>query len=728
VESNNYRQHFYRFCGLFVAFFCVFFIFSFSIYAENSLCSKPQQEQKKIRFISSENTQIDAGFMEKIGTNLYLSDNVRLLNEKKNLYADKITIKQKNDNSQYKLTGNVKILDNKMFFETQNAFFYPSSDRVQVSRANFKMNEKNLRGFTTSIYKESPNITVLNDAMITSCPPQKESWVIKGSTIKLDDKEEEGSVTHFRLQAGDVPVFYLPYFRFPLTDKRKSGFLYPSFGYDDRSGFITEIPYYLNILPNLDDTITAKNYAKRGLMAKNELRLLLPFGKFQLDNEYLQKDKLTGEKRQFSHFEQKIDLTKNMWLETNYSSTSDMNYFADFGNSLSLSQLTHLEQRTDVNLKEKNITVRLRYLDYQTLDESISLSDQPYQLKPEFLFSYDGRFVNLFALYSNFYKRNTADVKRTVFKPQISYSFQSPGYFIRPQLTLFNINYTKKSYNNNQNDTNKSISVPITSFDTGLMFDNYLSTDTQLTLEPRLFFVHSPFVLQDDINIYDTSERIIDISSLYQINRFIGYDRVQDTRQVSFSLSHKRINLNSASQIYDITVGQIFYFKDREVTMPNADSPQKDKSDVLTAMNINYPKNWSYKIYNQYNQEQDINRKSTFDMQYKPDESFIFNVGFSEEHQIDRQINLSASIPVSNKWQLFARTNRSLLHDRELTSMLGVEHKSCCYKLQSIFSRNLNINTQEKDYKFYFLWTLTGISNIGNNTQRLLGDNIAGYR
>ncbi|RLA06114.1 MAG: hypothetical protein DRQ51_10325 [Gammaproteobacteria bacterium] len=712
---------------LFILFF--FILLTGTAHSDSLLCPAPQNNYDKLEFIKTDNIELDADYMEKIGNNFILNGNTRMTSPDRNLYSDRMTIKHDKTNPMYKLDGNVKILSPSFLFATDNATFNPKTNNANLTEARFQLRQNNLRGSTGSITKKSPYITILKDASITSCPPAQESWRILGSTIKIDTESQEGSVTHFRLLAGDIPIFYLPYFRFPLTDDRKTGFLYPSFAYDDRAGFITNIPYYFNILPNLDDTLTARNYAKRGLMAQNELRFLMPFGRWQLDNEFLENDKLTDTTRKFSHFAQHIQFTDNIWLETDTSTASDKNYFSDFGNTLALSQLTHLEQRTDLNLKVGDIFARVRALDYQTLDESIALENRPYKLLPEFLFSYDdNKIAKLYATHTSFFKSDKADAKRAIIKPKIFYNYQLPGFFVKPAVKVHMASYAENFDDNNTAQTNESLNVPTTSLDTGLIFDNYLDNKTTLlTLEPRLFLVNTPYVRQEHINIYDTSVNEMSIAQLFRTNRYSGYDRVQDTRQMTAALTHKNIDISSGKEIYSTTVGQIFYGKDREVTLPNEGELQQDKSDLLWAADINYPNNFTHRLYNQYNQDNKINTKQSYDIQYKPSSRLILNAGYAEEYEVDEQINLSASVPIGYRWSLFGRYNKSLDKEKELMSMAGFEYNSCCYKLQTMFTRHININTDESDYKFYVQWTLKGVSNIGQNTHKILSDNIIGY-
>ncbi len=69
----------------------------------------------------------------------------------------------------------------------------------------------------------------LTKTNFTTCPPGDTSWLLEAETIKIDSTEEWGELWDAKLRIGDVPVFYIPYMTIPVSDKRKSGFLFPLF-------------------------------------------------------------------------------------------------------------------------------------------------------------------------------------------------------------------------------------------------------------------------------------------------------------------------------------------------------------------------------------------------------------------------------------------------------------------------------------------------------------------
>jgi LPS-assembly protein len=139
--------------------------------------------------------------------------------------------------------------------------------------------------------------TRLSDMRFTTCPVGREDWAIRAGRLDIDTAEDVGVARNSTFELFGVPVLYLPYFRFPISDERKSGFLVPQFGYGSHLGAVPAAPYYWNIAPNYDATLTPRIMTERGIQMQTEFRYLGQSLDGRLEVEYLPNDSARGEPR-----------------------------------------------------------------------------------------------------------------------------------------------------------------------------------------------------------------------------------------------------------------------------------------------------------------------------------------------------------------------------------------------------------------------------------------------
>jgi LPS-assembly protein len=138
----------------------------------------------------------------------------------------------------------------------------------------------------------------MTDASYSTCRPGQDDWVLEASEIELDYDHDEGRAKSPRLRFFDVPVLGFPFASFPLENRRRSGILTPYYSQTTNRGFEVGLPYYWNMAPERDLTITPVHMAKRGLQVKNQFRYLDARYAGELRYEYLPDDKEFGDSRQ----------------------------------------------------------------------------------------------------------------------------------------------------------------------------------------------------------------------------------------------------------------------------------------------------------------------------------------------------------------------------------------------------------------------------------------------
>jgi LPS-assembly protein len=126
-----------------------------------------------------------------------------------------------------------------------------------------------------SVERENEALYHLKDAWITSCTQTVPRWRFKFD--RADFKKEDyvamwDSVFYIK----KIPVFYLPYMRYPLDTQRSTGFLIPKMGYNGRKGLQLSESFYWDIQPNMDATFNVDYYSYKGVGGGLQYRYILP--------------------------------------------------------------------------------------------------------------------------------------------------------------------------------------------------------------------------------------------------------------------------------------------------------------------------------------------------------------------------------------------------------------------------------------------------------------------
>lgn len=173
----------------------------------------------------------------------------------------------------------------------EQADYNVNSGRFDINTATFLFHGAEMRGSAGTLSRIAEDQVLIRDGALTMCAPNQNDWSIVASDIHLDQGEGFGTAKHVRLEIKDVPVFYWPYASFPIDDRRKTGFLYPSFGTSNAgSGAYLSVPYYLNLAPHYDATLTPQYIHGRGLFNEVEGRYLSPWGESVLQLGYISND------------------------------------------------------------------------------------------------------------------------------------------------------------------------------------------------------------------------------------------------------------------------------------------------------------------------------------------------------------------------------------------------------------------------------------------------------
>ncbi|MGI9238078.1 MAG: LPS-assembly protein LptD, partial [Woeseiaceae bacterium] len=496
------------------------------------------------------------------------------------------------------LDGDVRYQDPGAQILGDSAEFAYRTGRIRFEGASFSLSSNDARGGADALEINQDGTLILDGVEYTTCPPGSEDWLLHGESIKLDTGEGIGTAKGIKLEFKGVPILYAPYISFPIGDARKSGLLTPEIGSSGRSGNQLRVPYYWNIAPNYDATITPRLLTSRGLQVETQFRYLTPRNDGSITADYLPDDDIVDDARHQIRFEHRTLFDSGWRNQIAFREVSDSQYFEDLGGSLSSSSITHLNRNIRFDYYTDRLSLFGQVQDYQTIDDAILPDEQPYRRVPQLLArgSWPMQFVSLGldGEIVNFDRDVGVTGWRLNAAPSIKLPIKRPGWFITPSVSLDHTRYQLDGTLTGA-ETDPTRTVPIASLDTGMILERVLNGSGRVqTIEPRLLYVNIPFRDQDSLPVFDTITPDINLVQLYRENRFLGIDRIGDTEQLSIGVTSRLLDVSSGRELITATVGQTRYFDDRNVVLPGASASTFESSDYIAEMrfllweNINF--------------------------------------------------------------------------------------------------------------------------------------------
>jgi LPS-assembly protein len=481
--------------------------------------------------------------------------------------ADKITV-----------TGKVDFLDPKLRIRSANGS-YATSGSANFDQANFQLMDRNGRGFAKDIDVDPAGKIALTEVRYTSCPVGNDDWFLKASKINLDTKLGAGVARNVVMRFKDVPIFYTPYISFPLGDERKSGVLFPSFGHSGSNGYELEIPYYFNLAPNYDLTLTPGELSARGVQLAETFRFLTANSHGQFDATFLPGDKQRNADRSYFRFADITDIRPGLRLDTDIAAVSDSNYFVDFAVGSDQTSVTYLERRLDLLYYDDAWRIRTQLQNFQTIDTTVPAAAgddaRPYSRVPRIQASalYPIADSNLEFVFDseavNFLRKIGPTGVRVNLSPELRWSSRGSGYFFEPAIGYDFTQYDLQDAGFRM-PTTPTRALPYARLDTGLVFERDAGSQGQRTqtLEPRLVYSYVPYRNQNQLPIFDTGIPDLNLTELFRTNRYVGSDRIGDANQVALAVTTRLFDHINGTQYLSATIGQIRYFSIPQVGLP----------------------------------------------------------------------------------------------------------------------------------------------------------------
>ncbi|HXQ30579.1 MAG TPA: LPS assembly protein LptD [Steroidobacteraceae bacterium] len=597
------------------------------------------------------------------------------------------------------------------------------------NNAEFELPARQARGHAASIEFDSDGHLKLTDVDYTACPVGHRDWFLKAQSIDIDQKAGLGVGRDVELNFKGVPLFYLPVVSFPTSDARKSGFLFPTIGESSNNGFELAVPYYWNLAPNYDATLTPGYMSKRGATFGTEFRFLTSDSRGQFQSDWVPYDASADRDRSFIRFTEQTDFTSRLRFDTNIAYASDSAYFEDFGVGSESTSVIYLTRAARLTYLDSHWQATGLVEQWQTIDETVAATDRPYTRAPQITIR--GQFgegvgpgFDVRGEAVNFTRDTGIQGARYDLEPTASWAFREPGAFFVSSLGWRATRYALRD--DPGVDDSPAFSAPIAAIDSGLTFERIDGSRLE-TFEPRALYTYIPYRDQSTVPIFDTGLPDFNLIQLFRSERYVGGDRLGDANQLAVGATSRLVDAASGSQFLAATLGEIYYFTPPRVTLPNEPAVVGDTSDVVAQLDVAAYKHWNIDLGEQWDPHAGHADVSELQLQYRPANDRVVNVGYRFRRDLLEQLDTSAAWPVADSWNLYARYVYSLRDRTATDAFAGFEYRSCCWALRLVFRHYVSTFTGTRDTSLSLQLELNGLSSVGQKTGAFLEQSIRGY-
>ena len=579
-------------------------------------------------------------------------------------------------------------------------------------------------------------VSRLSKATYTTCAAGNKDWYADVGDLNLDYNREVAEGSDGKVVFMGMPILYSPWISFSLNNQRKSGLLAPTFGTSSTTGTEVSVPWYWNIAPNMEATITPRLMQKRGVQWNADINYLDYTYAGQTHIDYLPND-LVEHKQRFGYsIVHNQNLGNGFAGSLNLNGVSDDTYFKDLAKPSAL-QAQNLQLRQGaLNYGASWWSASLVAQRYQVLqDPSLPPVAEPYRQLPQVNLSanrYDlplGGAFNFNGQYVRFDHPTSVIGERTVLYPQVSLPLQVSSFMqVTPKLGLHVTRYALERQDPGTPESSTR-QVPIFSVDSGVVFERnaeLFGSKTTQTLEPRLFYLYVPKRDQSQIPVFDTGLSDYGYAQIFAENRYSGNDRIADANQVSATLTSRLIDPNTGAELIRGLIGQQFYFTTQHVALPGETPRSSRTADVLAALSGQVMPKTYIDAALQYNPHDKVAERFNLGGRYQPEIGKVLNAGYRYTRDQLGQFDISGQWPLWGGWHGVGRYNYSTQEKRMIEGVGGIEYDGGCW-VARIVIRRVATQIQQQTTSLFVQLELNGFANLGTNPFDILKRNVPGY-
>lgn len=562
---------------------------------------------------------------------------------------------------------------------------------------------RSLRGRAAAVRKEGAALR-LNAAALTRCSPEARVWQVRAADLAFDETRSVVTARHVRVHVGAVPIAYLPYARFPVGDERASGFLFPTLRYERGAGVDLALPYYLNLAPNYDATLTPRHIAGRGTGAEAEFRHLGSYTQSSVRGAFLPSDDdYDGARTRAAHLAQgrpaDAFTPADRWLwsvahrarrgawrtEVDFTAVSDDDYFSAMDSTLAVTSQVALRQSAAIRYARGGLLARISALGLDRLEPGV----EPYRRLPEASLFYRGSLAALDWSVGTSWAEFRAAGGRVPAGTRV----EGSRWHVEPRLRLplvrdwgflalaAGVRHTRYALDGvPQAAAEPERDIRFASLDGGLFFERALrGGGWSQTLEPHIRYFHQSYADQDHLPVFDAARLTFSYDQLFRDNRFAGVDRIGDADDVVLGVT-SRLTDDTGRERLTARLGARRGLRRARVVLGATEPPPRTAlaGDLGTAFG-----NVRLRATFAWDAERDALQETGFALGYRRDPLRVVNLGFRRRAGARiEQTDLSLHWPVAPRWRLFGRWNHDWQSGQTIESFAGLAYANCCLEVK----------------------------------------------
>jgi len=668
---------------------------------------------------------ISADSLTGYAGDIFYQGNVNLIQGDKTLKSDTLAYNRASEEAY--AVGNTSFVDGQITLHAEQIKANLKTNESSLFQTQYQFHGQGGRGAAELIYDNGQDLYEFNSSYYTACPPNDSTWTISSSTMYIDNEEEVGSAYNAILRIKGVPVFYFPYVNYPLTDKRKTGLLFPSYDNSSVNGVTISQPLYINLTTNQDMTLTPTYMQDRGLLLKNEYRYLFDIGSGTIQTEYLGDDKLSDDDedntRYLLHVDHNVTFAQHWNFNAEYTKVSDEDYFNDIETDYGTRSDGQLLQTAKLTYTEMNWNSELEVRDFQVLSDDDD--DTPYIVLPKLSFSfYQPLFWRSlqFELYSEItkFEHNDDEVytgTRVHAEPKISLPLYYNSMFIDTELKYILSYYQQDLGTTSEYDSyDESVTRNIPSFKihSGINFERDFSlfgNEYRQTFVPQVQYLYVPYQDQSNIGLYDTTALEQDYYGLFRDNRYSGYDRIADANQITLGLSSSFLNQQGKEKLR-FALGQNYYFEESKVTADDdnyyfeeskvtadddSDEDEVSRSSIIAEFDVNFEDNYFLHAGTEWDSDDNIINRANTTIEKRWTNNTFLQLSYRYYKQPDdgdwydsiNQIGSKLNWSINTQWTTFASYYYDVGYNNTFESIIGIKYQSCCWAVSLTYDKHM---------------------------------------
>ncbi|WP_163932113.1 LPS assembly protein LptD [Paraferrimonas sp. SM1919] len=619
-------------------------------------------------------------------------------------------------NQELKANGSLVFQDHMFTITAEDLRASLQNKQANLSEAKYWINGQQLHGSAEQLELNENNDLILNQADFTTCPDNDLAWILKAREIKLDSKEQWGAIKGAKLELYGVPIFYMPYMTVPISNKRKSGFLFPKFGTSTTKGVELGLPYYWNISPQYDATITPHYMSNRGLHLKTEFRYLAgeaQLGQFNI--EYLDADqKLLGKpERYLYHWQHAGKINDNWRIHANYTDISDNNYFNDLRSDVNRSTSNQLYRVGEVDYFQENWNFSAKVQDIKVL----GVTESPYQVLPQLNFNYrqdnfysliDFKFNSELTQFSHQNKLYNS-ATRLHLEPSLTLPLHSPQGSLLSEVKLMQTFYNQSAGVNPDTgltDLTRSVDrfIPQVKVHGKLNLErdsNLFGANFRQTLEPQIQYLFVDDVDQSNIGIYDTSLLYQDFDGLFRDRSFSGLDRIAAANQFTLGLTSRFFDSANIEKSR-FSLGQIFYLDQNTNNLFKNVTSQTGRSALAAEVDLHLTKDWVFSSAMQYDTDNESTKRSEVTLDYRPGTDKLMQMSYRYVPDLAKEADIAQAglrtvWPINDKVNFVGNFYYDLNERRSVETYTGFQYETCCWSIRLAYHRHIKTNYADQN-------------------------------